>query len=108
MTVSFAGMNDAVLSAFGESVSFTVGLLTKTLTVVVIRPEAPITGRSMAQNALRPTAMGDRDLLVMAVTSALTTAGISVGDIAAIGGLTYRVAKLWPDDGGMTALEMRV
>lgn len=103
----FASVNDAVLAAFGEAVVFQTDAGAVTLTGVVDRPAGPLTSRTDMSPALDGPALGADDMRVTARTADVAAAGIGPRDIATIDGHAYTVAGLWPDSGGMTALELR-
>lgn len=107
MTALYAATNRAVLEAFGEAVAFTTRSGVHTVTGVVERPVAPIGGRAPEQAALPGAVHGPDDMRVTVLGADVADAGIAVRDTAIIDGSTYTVNGLWPDAGGMTALELR-
>lgn len=102
-----AALNAACLLAFAEPLTFMVGKASATIQGVVTRPGAPITTRTAPQAATLGQVLGADDLVIEALTSAITAAGIVKGSTVAVGGITYKVIHPWPDDAGMTLLECR-
>jgi hypothetical protein len=105
--MNWGGVNDAVLAEFGEILIFSTAGGSKSLTAIVLRPRAPVSSMPAAQNALVAQVLGPNDLLVSAKTSAIAACGIEVQNTTTIDGVSYWVSQLWPDDGGMTAMELR-
>lgn len=105
--MNWSGVNDAVLAEFGEILTFSTAGGVKSLTAIVLRPRAPVSSMPQAQNALVAQVMGPNDLVVSAKSSDVASSGIEVQNTTTIDGLTYWVSQLWPDDGGMTAMELR-
>lgn len=105
--MNWSGVNDAVLAEFGEALVFSTVAGSKTLTAIVLRPRAPVSSMPAAQNALVSQVMGPDDLLVSARSADVQSNGIDLQNTTTIDGNTYWVAQLWPDDGGMTAMELR-
>ena len=105
--MNWSGVNDAVLAEFGETLAFMTSGGSKSLTAIVLRPRAPVGSMPQAQNALVAQVLGPNDLVVSAKTSDVASCGIEAQNTTTIDGMTYWVAQLWPDDGGMTAMELR-
>jgi hypothetical protein len=104
---AFDTLNDAVLAKFGESVTFTTTGWPVTLTGIVDRPGAPNSRRAVESAAFSDTVFGPDDIIVALKSSVVAANGIAVRDTAVIDGHTYTINGLWPDSGGMTALELR-
>lgn len=107
MSVDYATLNDSVLDAFGEAVTFATGSGPAELSCVIERPAPPIGAVGIASDVLGAPVLGPGDLLLTARTSEVTAAGIDTRDTAEIGGHTYTVTGVWPDSGAMTTLELR-
>lgn len=105
--MNWSGLNDAVFGEFGQALAFTTTTGVKTLTVIVVQPNQPLARHVVPQNAMIAQVMRPEDVLVSARTSDVQQAGIDVQDTAVINGRTYWVVQLWPDDGGVTAMELR-
>lgn len=104
----YDSLNDSVLDTFGEPVVFfTTGAGPVTVVCVVERPAPPIASVGIAAEALGAPVLGPGDLLVTALTAEVAAAGLAARDTAVIDGHTYTLNVLWPDNGGMTALELR-
>lgn len=103
----YDSLNDSVLDTFGEPVVFTTDAGSIVLDCVVERPAPPIASVGIAAEVLGAPVLGPGDLLLTARTSAVTGAGLAVRDTAELAGRTYTLNGLWPDAGGMTALELR-
>ena len=100
-------LNEACLQAFGESLTFTIGKQTATITGVVTRAGAPVTARSAPQAATLGQVLGADDLLIKALSADIANAGIGKGSTVTVDGTTYKVIHPWPDNAAMTLLECR-
>lgn len=110
----FASMNASCLATFGESVTFATSIGLVTLTGIVDRPGAPSSRRvvdaaafSSAAAAFSSAVFGPDDIIVTLTSSAVADNCIAARDTAEIDGHTYTINGIWPDSGGMTALELR-
>lgn len=104
---AFASMNAGCLATFGESVTFATSIGLVTLTCIVDRPGAPSTRRVVDAAALGNAAFGPDDIVVTLMSIAVADNCIAVRDTVEIDGHEYTVNGIWPDSGGMTALELR-
>lgn len=104
---AFDTLNDAMLAQFGESVTFTTGSGAIAVTAIVDRPGLPVARRVTEAAALNGTVFGPDDVIVTLRSDTLAAVGIAVRNKASIDGHTYTVNGLWPDSGGMTAVELR-
>jgi hypothetical protein len=106
--IDFDDLNQDMLDEFGEPLTYTVNGVPATITGIITRPQSPLGADSAdMQAALRPRLMTPGLLLVTALTSAVAAAGITNGAALTVDGKVYKVVRLWPDDGGMTAIEHR-
>ena len=106
--IDTTGLNTACLSAFGESLTFAGGEEdTESVTGVVTRPRQPVATQAQQQNALLPSVLGPDDLLIELRTSDYIATDIGRGWTTSVDGKTYKIIRAWPDDGGMTLLELR-
>lgn len=92
--------NNAVLGVFGQSVTVTVGTVDTVLTGVYT---APGLGGQSPGNApfQRP------DPRVQFRSAEIASTGAKPGDTITVGGTTYYIADLAPDDAGMTEATLR-
>lgn len=105
--IDTTGLNAACLSAFGEALTFTVNKLPVSINGVVTRPRQPLATDNKSQGALPATVLGPDDLLIEVRTTDYAGSGIGRGATVTIDSRIYKVIKPWPDDGGMTKLELR-
>lgn len=103
----FASMNASCLATFGESVTFATSIGLVTLTGIVDRPGAPSSRRVVDAAAFSSAVFGPDDIIVTLTSSAVADNCIAARDTAEIDGHTYTINGIWPDSGGMTALELR-
>lgn len=104
---AFAAMNASCMVTFGESVTFATSIGLVTLTGIVDRPSAPSSRRVVDAAALGNAAFGPDDIIVTLLSSVVADNCIVARDTAEIDGHTYTINGIWPDSGGMTALELR-
>lgn len=105
--IDTTGLNTACLSAFGESLTFASGEEAESVTGVVTRPRQPVATQAQAQNALLPSVLGPDDLLIELRTSDYIASDIGRGWTTSVDSRTYKIIRAWPDDGGITKLELR-
>jgi len=105
--MNFTGLNDAVFQDFGENLVFTTAAGNKSLTAIIIRPSHPLARHMVAANPLGHSVMRPEDVIVSARSTDVVTAGIEVQNTTTIDGRSFWVVQLWPDDAGVTAMELR-
>lgn len=105
--IDTTGLNSACIGVFGEALAFTIGTTTKNVTGVITRPRQPVATQSQSQNPVLPDVLGPDDLLIEMRTTDYAAASITRGATVSVDGRTYKVIKPWPDNGGMTKLELR-
>lgn len=108
--IDFGDLNQDMLDAFGEPLEYTVNGSPVTITGIVTRPQSTSSAYgSQAELAavVRPRPFTLGALIVTATTADVTAASIDQGAAVTVDGKTHKVVRLWPDDGGMTAIEHR-
>ena len=105
--MNFTGLNDAVFQDFGENLVFATAAGDRSLNAIIIRPSHPLARHMVASNPLGSGVMRPEDVIVSARSTDVVAAGIDVQNTTTIDGRSFWVVQLWPDGGGITAMELR-
>ena len=99
MAVDFSGLNDAVIDAFGETVTITVSGVDTDVSAVYFAPFEPYQLGDMVRTA--------PDHVVVMLTSNFTGTGADDGDYITVRTVQYQIVGYEVDEAGMVAVSMR-